>query len=222
MTIQDVLPSVFDRRAAAVAVPITADLVSLLRVEEREGIRGAVPKRQHEFAAGRRCAHLAMAQLGCPAAPVAVGDDRAPIWPEGLVGSISHCEAWAAAVVARKADGIRSIGLDLEPALPLPQDLVQTILRPEECLALGLLPVETQLQCARLIFSAKEAFFKCQYALTGAFIDFQAAAISLDLARRSFRAVLTGAVGAFPAGHSFDGRFHCDAPIMVTGVTLEA
>lgn len=221
MTTQGDLEALFDPRLAVVALPITPDPPPVLFPEEQRAIVNAVPKRLNEFSAGRRCAHLAMARLGFPGLPVTMGRDRAPVWPDGLVGSIAHSETMAAAVLARRADGIRSIGLDLEPALPLPEDLLETILLPEERRWLVLLPVAAQLIHARLIFCAKEAFFKCQYGLSRAFIDFQAVEISLDLPGRSFRAVLTETAGIFPAGQGFAGRFHLDTALIATGVTLE-
>jgi 4'-phosphopantetheinyl transferase EntD len=222
LTVQGAVESLFDRRVAPVAVPITAALPFLLRPEECAAVSGAVPRRQREFAAGRFCAHQAMSRLGCPDASIVMGADRAPVWPDGLVGSISHCDAWAAAVVARKIDGILSLGLDLEPPLPLPQDLVATILLPQERDVLETVPPARQLHYARLIFCAKEAFFKCQYALTGALVGFEIAEIKLDLAQGTFRAVLTDAIGAFPVGHGFQGRFHLDASIMAAGALVDA
>lgn len=150
-----------------------------------------------------------------------MGGDRAPIWPEGLTGSIAHSQTMAAAAIARHADGIRSIGLDLEPALPLPEDLFDTILRPGELNRLVQLPEGLQAVHARLIFSAKEAFFKCQYSLSRSFIDFHAAEISLDWPARSFRAVLTVSAGALAAGQGFSGRFHLDADLIATGIVME-
>lgn len=220
MTTQGQLEALFDPRSAVVTLPIAPGQASALFPEERAAIANATPGRRDEFAAGRRCAALAMTRLGCRPGPVAMGSDRAPIWPEGLIGSIAHSQTMAAAVVARQADGIRSIGLDLEPALPLPDDLFDTILRPGEQDRLAQLPEALQPVYARLIFSAKEALFKCQYGISRSFIDFYAAEISLDLRERSFRAVLVVAAGVFPAGQSFSGRFHLDADLIATGVML--
>ena len=72
----------------------------------------AVNKRQREFAAGRAAAHTAMANLGVPPQAILNGDDRAPIWPEGLTGSITHTRGCAIAIVARNSD-VRALGIDV-------------------------------------------------------------------------------------------------------------
>lgn len=221
MTTQGQLEALFDPCTAVVSLPIAPGQLSTLFPEERTAIANATPWRRDEFAAGRRCAALAMARLGCAPEPIGMGGDRAPIWPEGLTGSIAHSQTMAAAAIARHADGIRSIGLDLEPALPLPEDLLDTILRPGELDRLAQLPEGLQAVHARLIFSAKEAFFKCQYSLSRSFIDFQAAEISLDLPARSFRVVLTAGAGALSAGQGFSGRFHLDADLIATAIVLK-
>lgn len=106
--------------------------------------------RRREFAAGRRAARAAMAELGLPLAAIPMAADRAPLWPEGVIGTISHDDENCLAVIGRRADWA-GLGLDLEPALPLPEDLVATICDPGEA---------ADAQAARAIFCAKEASYK--------------------------------------------------------------
>src|SRR5204862_697538 len=87
--------------------------------EETAAVVRAVPKRAAEFARGRACARAALAQLGVSSAPLPVGPERAPIWPEGFVGSVTHCRGLVAAVAARSAR-VSALGLDAEPAGALP------------------------------------------------------------------------------------------------------
>ena len=63
--------------------------------EEAPAIARAIPKRQAEFAAGRRAARAALTTLGHPAQAIPVGDRRAPIWPQGTVGAITHDQGHA-------------------------------------------------------------------------------------------------------------------------------
>lgn len=221
MTTQGDLAALFDRRAAVVLLPIEPDDGTVLFPAEQGAVRNVVLGRRSEFASGRRCAHLAMEHLGRPSLAVPMGPDRAPVWPHGIVGSITHTDTMSAAVAALTADGIRSLGIDLEPALPLPEDAVDTILRPEERRRLASLPKATQLLHARIIFCAKEAFFKCQYGISRVMIDFHVVAIRLDLADGSFEAALTQDAGIFPARQVFAGRFHLDAALIAAGMTLE-
>jgi len=90
---------------------------------EAPPVRRAVETRRIEFARGRSCVRRAMAALGLQSAPI-LSRDRAPIWPTGVVGSISHCRNYCCAVVGR-ADGWAAVGLDAELLVGL--DLQQQI-----------------------------------------------------------------------------------------------
>ena len=88
--------------------------------EEEAAIARAVPKRRREFATGRGCARAALNRLGEPPVPILRGPQGAPLWPAGVVGSITHCDGYRAAAVARTSD-IATVGLDAEPDKPLPR-----------------------------------------------------------------------------------------------------
>lgn len=165
-----------------------------------------VPKRLAEFRAGRAAARLALAELGLPDRPIPAAPDRAPIWPQGLQGSITHSDSLCLAVIGR----LRGIGADLEEAEPLDEGLRDAVLRPEEAAAT---PLE-----AKLIFSAKEAAYKAQYALSRQLFDFQMLTVALD--GPTFTARFTGEVPPFPAGRVLHGRWAKVAGHFLTLVTL--
>ncbi|MGB5546088.1 MAG: hypothetical protein WBM74_05910, partial [Polyangiales bacterium] len=90
----------------------------LLKAEEAL-VQGAARTRVEQFTAGRVCSRIALGRLGVAATtPIPRGEDRAPIWPAGFIGSISHTDSWCAAAVAR-SESVRSIGIDLESSAPL-------------------------------------------------------------------------------------------------------
>lgn len=154
--------------AWAVSAPVT-DRRSLFP-QEALAVQRAVPARKAEFAGGRQAARDALAKLGCPPMPILVGEGRAPIWPEGFCGSITHTDGMCLAF-AGQSRLFRSIGIDLDLDKPLPADLIREVALSAE------LPVQTDLTLvARRIFSAKEALFKAQYPLTKAYIGFHAMA----------------------------------------------
>ncbi|KAF0175548.1 MAG: phosphopantetheinyl transferase PptA [Rhodobacteraceae bacterium] len=155
----------------------------------------AVPHRLAEFAAGRAAARQALAALGLPKVAIPMGADRAPIWPQGAVGSISHCAGACMAVAGQQAD-FAGIGLDLEPAQPLARDLWPSILRPEEVAADGL--------DALRIFVAKEAAYKAQYPLSRQVFDFQILRITFQ--DQYFTAQFVLPVPPFAAGDILQGR----------------
>jgi len=155
----------------------------------------AVPQRLAEFAAGRAAARRAMAALGVPKAAIPMGEDRAPIWPQGVVGSISHCAGACMAVAGRQSD-FAGIGLDLEPAEPLARDLWPTILRPDEAAA-------DEME-ALWIFVAKEAAYKAQYPLSRQLFDFQN--LQIIVQDQNFTARFVQAVPPFVTGALLRGQ----------------
>src|SRR5690349_8745449 len=98
---------------------------------EREYVARAIEKRVLEFAAGRACARAAMKELGLGDVAIPAGEDRAPVWPVGVVGSITHTDAYCLAVVA-DASRFASIGVDVEAAGRLKADLWRLTLHDEE------------------------------------------------------------------------------------------
>ena len=137
--------------------------VAGLHAQERALIGQAVPKRQHEFATGRAL----LRQLLGASTTVIADDRRAPQWPAGFCGSLAHDDRCAVAAVAR-LDPIRAIGIDVEPTVPLTDDMAALILRPEEH---GL--------DAHLVFSLKEAAYKAWSAMGGRFLDHQEVVVSV-------------------------------------------
>jgi 4'-phosphopantetheinyl transferase EntD len=144
---------------------------------EARHVRKAAPKRIEDFAAGRHCASLALEKLGFAQYPLEMKDDRTPAWPQGIVGSITHTDGFAAAAVASAAHCI-SLGLDAEKIDRVAQDVWTHICSQEEINRIRELQPDKAAFAAALIFSAKEAFYKCQYPITGEFLDFQAGRVN--------------------------------------------
>ncbi|HAR50966.1 4'-phosphopantetheinyl transferase family protein [Roseovarius nubinhibens] len=187
--------------------------------EEAVAMARATPARQREFAAGRAAAHGAMRRLGRAAAPVPHGPDRAPRWPAGLCGSISHCEGLCLAAVA-PTQSLRSLGVDVEPDAAMPEDLIDEVTCLVERAWLSAQSASVRGRLARLIFSAKEAAYKCQYPVSGAMIGFQDLVITPDLDTGQFEATLLRTVPGFREGQCFHGRFLMCEGVIVTAVSL--
>lgn len=180
--------------------------------EEAELVRNAVERRRSEFATVRWCARTALARLGVAQGPILHQALRAPAWPDGIVGSMTHCDGYRAAVVARRSSVI-AIGVDAEPNLTLPDGVGNAVLLPEERADVARLAVcRPEIAWDRLIFSAKESVFKAWFPLTGRWLDFDECAITFDEVTGdtgTFVGTLT-VPGAFVAGHeigSFAGRW---------------
>ncbi|MGO9454312.1 MAG: 4'-phosphopantetheinyl transferase family protein [Candidatus Binataceae bacterium] len=153
--------------------------------EETKLVSRAVAKRQNEFAAGREAAHRAMSRLGVPAVPLLAGAERAPLWPAGVVGSISHTRRIAIAAVASEAD-LYGLGVDVEEDEPLVAATVRQICGSVERAHLVRWSAESGVDAAKLIFSAKEAFYKSYYPKWRQFLDFLDVVIILRPSERSF------------------------------------
>ncbi len=151
---------------------------SHLLPEERGGQERWAPKRIAEFAAGRECARVAMAALGVAAQPMPAQADRRPRWPEGIVGSITHCAGFAAAAVARSGE-LRSLGIDAEIAGALEEELWPRVLGDAEREWLAEKPLHERPKWATVFFSAKEAWYKCQNPVTGWWLEFHEARIRI-------------------------------------------
>ncbi len=144
---------------------------SLLLPEEAESVSNAVPKRMQEFAAGRLCARRALVRFNITDFPIRVARDRQPVWPELLVGSITHTVGLCAAAVAARAHVI-ALGLDSETVGAVKAHLWPSICAAAELAWVDALHPGERAKAVAMIFSAKEAFYKCQYPLVGERLNF--------------------------------------------------
>ena len=106
-------------------------------------------------------------------------EDRSPVWPTGVIGTISHFEQHAAAAVASAA-AYRGLGLDLESPETLSAEIATMVCRPEE---------SGDTADAKLLFSIKEAIYKCIYPVVGHYVDFQEMEVRLDTTNASYSAI---------------------------------
>jgi 4'-phosphopantetheinyl transferase EntD len=192
---------------------------SLFPAEELLVMR-AVPKRIAEFTGGRTCAREALGLLGFLAAPILIGTAREPIWPQGVVGSITHCQGYCAAAVARTTD-LPSVGIDAEPNEPLPSDVQKLVLFDEEIASAHSLSAASEICWDKLLFSAKESFFKAWYPLTRRWLDLKDAIVHPEFSSETFAVELRAAHRATsPEGSEFQfiGRFACNNGLILTTV----
>ena len=186
--------------------------------EEERALGNAVEKRRREFVTGRACAREALARLGFPDSPVGSGPKGEPIWPPGIVGSITHCEGYRACAVALSSSML-TLGIDAERNAPLPERVWEEIARGREReLRDGGSGGAPHLDA--VLFSAKEAIFKAWYPLTRDWLGFGDADLSIEssgsfTARLLVRAEVSGA----PLGE-LAGRWTSDADVVVTAVLV--
>jgi 4'-phosphopantetheinyl transferase EntD len=188
-----------------VAVDTREDLLDVeLFAEERAALGQAVAKRRREFVTARACARKALALLGLPPSPIATGARGQPLWPAGVVGSLTHCTGFRACALARSTD-LAGVGIDAEPHAPLPEGVLGEIARVEERPALvELARAAPAVHWDRLLFCAKESVYKVWFPLAGCWLGFEDATLTVDPVGRTFDARLlvpwpVGADGCLPS-----------------------
>jgi 4'-phosphopantetheinyl transferase EntD len=193
-----------------------------LHPEERARAQRMGEKRRREYALGRACARRALAELGIEGFALLSGEKREPLWPDGVVGSLTHCRGFCAAAVARRG-AVLGIGLDAEPAEPLAARLLDRVCSPDEKTRLEALPNPGGCGWGIVLFSAKESLYKCYFPLTRRFLGFRDAEVRLDPDHASFTArLLREAAPAALGARSFRGRYCVGDSHVVTAVTLTA
>lgn len=171
-----VLPATAPALAAAEIYRDPPELAPL--PEEEPLIARSVAKRRNEFVTVRHCARQALGELGVGPVPILKGEKGEPRWPDGIVGSLTHCEGYRGAVVGR-AGQVRSIGIDAEPHGVLPNGVLDAISLPAERTELQRLP--GGLHWDRILFCAKEATYKAWFPLARRWLGFEDAHIVFDV-----------------------------------------
>lgn len=189
--------------------------------EELNHVAGAVPRRRREFTAGRNCARAALRALGVQAGAIGVGVRRAPRFPDGISGSITHTDGYCAASVIRRG-AVLSIGIDAECKAALGEDVAALVLRDDERARLRRLPGGAGAShWGTLVFSAKEAFYKAYFQLCQIELEFADASVELDPGQMSFSLRLWRRdLPDYFRQRRFEGRFGIDGRHVYTAVAL--
>lgn len=143
--------------------------------EEATHFARAVPAVRNRSGAARLLARRLLADFGREPAPIGRHGNGAPLWPHGICGSLAHDDKLALAAIARCAD-VASLGIDIEPDMPLPPDIISLVATPAERARYAPAVI-----ASRLLFVAKEAAYKAAWPLDGIFLDF--ADIDIELER---------------------------------------
>ena len=213
---QSTVPDADERNPAGAARIATIE--AELFPEERAHIAQAVAKRRAEFAAVRRCARRALGQLGFPPVPILPGEKREPLWPEGVVGSMTHCAGYCAAAVAR-AHEVAALGIDAEVHEALPEGVLELISLESERERLAKLDARAgDLHWDRVLFSAKESVYKAWFPITHRWLDFEQAEIDLRTDGTFEAVLLLGEQERAGAPAGFAGRWAVATGLIATAI----
>jgi 4'-phosphopantetheinyl transferase EntD len=198
-----------------------------LLLEEEAALGEVVATRRAEFTIGRHCAHRALRALGADLGPILSGPAREPMWPAGIVGSITHCPGFCAAAVAWRIDAA-SVGIDAEFHAALPAGVLAEVATPDENRALGVLP-DVGIYWDRVLFSAKESVFKAWYPIASAWIGFADVRLAIEPGipnpgRGTFSAKLVGhgIPGGGHQGPCHSGRYSIEDQRVLTALVMPA
>lgn len=231
-TFPTTLPTTFPMRSLSLILPTTVAVSELecdpphaeLLPGEEIFVARALPGRRREFTTTRQCARTALAQLGFSPAPILRGPRGEPQWPAGVVGSITHCAGYRAAVVARRT-ALHSLGIDAEPHAGLPPGVWKIVSLPAERAMLHeLAAVAPQRYWDRIVFSVKESVYKAWYPMVNQWLDFHDVEVTLHPGSGSFSASIlrSAPVPAAPTGSVVEGRFQISDGRVVTAAIIAA
>jgi 4'-phosphopantetheinyl transferase EntD len=215
-----VLPGI-DTLAAAEMYDDPPELAPL--PEEEPLIAKSVAKRRNEFITVRYCARQALGELGVAPVPILKGDKGEPCWPDGVVGSLTHCTGFRGAAVGRHG-AVRSVGIDAEPHDVLPNGVLDAVSLPKERIELQAMP--NGLHWDRILFCAKEATYKAWYPLTHRWLGFEDAHITFDVDDSGTsggfesRILIDPAAESGPPLESLSGRWSVRDGLALTAIVL--
>jgi len=203
-----------------IAVEIVGDdPTAYLLPDEQHLVARSVDKRRREVTNARTSARRALARLGIAETPIPRGAKGEPLWPAGVVGSITHTTDYYAAAVAH-ASKVRSIGVDAEVHGVLPEGVLRHIAFGPELDWLAAQPAGP-VHWDRLLFSAKESVYKAWFPLTGRWLGFEEAEVTIDeTGTFAVRILIDGATHHGPPLTTMSGRWLVRDGLVLTAITL--
>jgi len=224
MTLTTLMSAVLPDVADLACAELYSDPPGLTPMAEEEPlIERSVAKRRNEFVTVRYCARIALGQIGFPPTPILKGEKGEPCWPDGVVGSLTHCAGYRGAVVGLDR-AVRSVGVDAEPHDVLPDGVLDAISLPAERAELAELP--SGIHWDRILFCAKEATYKAWFPLTKRWLGFEDAHITFTVddsgSAGGFEStiLIDGETLSGPPLSTLAGRWSVDRELVLTAITL--
>ncbi len=166
-------------------------LFQQLKIHFPDKIRLAVNIRKAEFLAGRFCAKKCLRELNIKDFEIKADNNRCPMWPPGLNGSITHSKSMAIAAVSSQSS-VLGVGIDIEDIISSVtiSETIEQVMYGREFSLFDTSDVSREVLFS-LVFSIKESFFKAAYPSTGYYFGFDAVRInSLDFLKNRFELTL--------------------------------
>ena len=213
------IASLFDEPVAVHTARLDEEPPSVFG-EESAYLEAMKDSRRREFSHGRAAARSALHRLGVPPGPIPRDAQRVPVWPEGFVGSITHCDGFIAAAVA-PTSRVLGLGIDAECIGRVDHELTRSICTPTEEARLMGFNQTAKLDWRTLVFSAKESFYKAWYPSTRTPLGFTEVELMLQPDESTF-VITVGSekAGLAPWGATATGKYVVGERHIVTGVVV--
>lgn len=215
----DQIEGLFPSEVIVLSAPISEGAIEALHPSERALAANAMPKRVRELATGRALAHAALERLGRPMDAILNDAQRAPVFPDGVRGSITHCDTRALVAVCWSEAG--SVGIDVEHRSELKESLWPSVFLTAELAALAATPEDRRGRLALVLFSAKESLYKAQFPISRTYMGFRALHVAAD--EGELVCTFQEDVAPFERGFVANGRYLLAAPPtgeVLTGVHI--
>lgn len=174
-------------------------------------------KRRNHFLSGRRCAQQLISPFLKETAPILKNKDRSPQWPDGIKGSITHDNDLAAALILHPDSPFKGVGIDIEDLTRKLSPAVSKHILTDWELSQWNKNKEGISQETRIIFSIKEAIFKCFHPLNKIYLGFHDAIVT-RLDKNSFEADIL----KFSSEDKEESPLHVEGKFLIAGSKVMA
>ncbi|GLU29349.1 4'-phosphopantetheinyl transferase superfamily protein [Brucella sp. NBRC 12950] len=147
----------------------------LLKPEEKSSLPANNTKRLDASGAARELSRQILAKIGFNNFSVLRSPTGEPLWPNGVVGSLAHDDEMAVAVIGRSKDYL-GLGIDIETAVPLPDDIISLVRTPEDICG----QYDSSALADRILFCVKEAVYKAVYPLDRIILNYDDICVDLS------------------------------------------
>jgi 4'-phosphopantetheinyl transferase EntD len=193
------------------------DYAGLLSSEEKRISQGFGKKRKEEFSTGRYLAKSLLCKAGCEVQTIAATERGRPLWPAGISGSISHCDQYCVSAVT-SSDDYSSVGIDIEETGRLEYGDCERFMCSAELDHLAAIEPQSRNQMLTIVFSLKEAVYKCLNPVFGKWIDYEDAAV--DIASAADGRINIAVAGYGQTADHLECRYLVAGPYIVTSAVL--
>jgi 4'-phosphopantetheinyl transferase EntD len=181
---------------------IDALAASALCAEEHAFALAMSAPRRRSWIGGRVALHRALERAGFASGAIFADDRGAPTLPAGIVGSISHKDDLAVALVAIGTSA--RVGVDIEADGARSQDIASIVLADDEQTELASFAGSERAREVLLRFSAKEAIYKALDPFVRRYVAFREVSVS---PRPDGTAEVRARLGAEASGLSIESRW---------------